>query len=138
MVFHKGLSGLLHTIASASVHTLLAKRYHLLPYDNSEETRKVKEYRDARLRQERRKIASFKQLDTSQLPLVINDRSVLEQAILEAGSQANLLKFPARNTPARNNGSRSKQKIDTAIEIRLEPWIYKAYAAEFQVNKETI
>lgn len=133
----QSLSILLHSIASAGGLAPLGKLNNLVAYDTTEGTLQARKHGETHRRQALRKIAALKQLDASQLPLVATDRSAFERALLEAGSITNQSKSPSRNN-ARNNGSSSKQKIHTATEMRLEPWIHKAFASEFRFNKETI
>jgi len=133
MVLQKSLSILLHSIASVGVLAPLGKIDNLMVYDNTEEALHARKHRETQRRQALRKIATLKQVDASQLPLVATDRSAFERALLEAGSTASQSK-----TNTRINGSSSKQKIHTATEMCFEPWNYKAFAAEFRFNKEII
>jgi hypothetical protein len=130
MVLQK-VSILLHTIASASFPAPLSEVKELITLDNTDEALKVQRLREAQKRQAQEQIASLKQLDASQLPLVATDRSGFERALLEVGSTT-----PTKSQ-GRTNGSTRKKENATTTVIRIDPWIYKAAEVRF-IHKEAI
>jgi hypothetical protein len=133
MNLYKGISILIQTTAPASTLVPPVKNNDLATFDNTPETRQLRSRREARLRQTRQRMASLKQIDANQLPLVATDRSAIEQALLGSGSIEN-----KSISHVNTNESSHKKNTGRASEGRIQPWAFQPFAVEIPFKKETI